>query len=193
MASFLHPTPAVGRTRSGLTRIVVTGPESTGKTTLAQSLAEHYHAPWIPEYARDYAEKSAMPLTSRDVTPIARGQIAREEAVFETASGIVILDTDLVSTVVYAGYYYGTVPSWVEQAASERLADLYLLCDIDVPWVADAVRDAQHQRGQLHEAFVTRLSTLAATVQLIVGPSPAERLKRAVTAIDGWRASSRMS
>lgn len=187
MASILPAAPSDRTPRSRLTRIVVTGSESTGKTTLARSLAEHYHAPWITEFARDYAEKTKRPLNADDVAPIAAGQITREEAAFLTASGIVILDTDLVSTVVYAEHYYARIPGWVLQAARERLADLYLLCDIDLPWVADSVRDAQHQRGQVHSAFLKRLAQLAAPVHVIAGVSPDERLKCAIAHIDAWQ------
>jgi NadR type nicotinamide-nucleotide adenylyltransferase len=192
MASIVPPAPSHGSARNRLTRIVVTGSESTGKTILAQSLAEHYGVIWIPEFARDYAEHRREPLTADDVSPIATGQIAKENAAFEKASGVVILDTDVVSTVVYAQHYYGSVPAWIERAARERLADLYLLCDTDVPWVADQVRDAQHHRRQVHDAFVQRLTELAAVFRLISGTtSPDERLERAVAHIEQWRRLSR--
>jgi NadR type nicotinamide-nucleotide adenylyltransferase len=165
----------------------VTGSESTGKTTLAGSIAEHYGVAWIPEFARDYAENKIEPLTADDVGPIAAGQIAREDAAFQNASGVIILDTDVVSTAVYAEHYYGRVPGWIEQAARERLADLYLLCDTDLPWVADQVRDAQHHRRQVHDLFVQRLAQLAATVRVVGGiTSPDQRLKRALEHIEDW-------
>jgi len=192
MASIVPPAPPDGSARNRLTRIVVTGSESTGKTKLALSLAEHYGVTWIPEFAREYAEQRREPLTAADVSPIATGQIARENIAFEKASGVVILDTDVVSTIVYAQHYYGSVPAWIEEAARERLADLYLLCDTDVPWVADQVRDAQHHRRQVHDAFVRRLTELAAVFRLISGTtSPDERLKRAVAHIEQWRGLSR--
>jgi len=187
MASIVSPTPSDGSARNRLTRIVVTGSESTGKTTLAQSIAEYYGVPWIPEFARDYAENKDEPLSADDVEPIAAGQIGREGIAFERASRVVILDTDIVSTVVYAEHYYGSVPSWIEQAARERVADLYLLCDTDLPWVADPVRDAQHHRRQVHDLFVQRLAQLAATVRVVSGTtSPDERLQRALAHIEDW-------
>lgn len=194
MASIVPPTPTDRSARHRLTRIVVTGSESTGKTTLANSIAEHYGVAWIPEFARDYAENKDEPLTADDVGPIAAGHIAREDAAFQNASGVIILDTDVVSTVVYAEHYYGRVPSWIERAARERLADLYLLCDTDVPWVADQVRDAQHHRRQVHDLFVQRLAQLAATVRVVSGTtSPDQRLKRALEHIEDWRQSVRTS
>ncbi len=194
MASIVPPTPSDGSARRRLTRIVVTGSESTGKTTLANSIAEHYGVAWVPEFARDYAEKKDEPLTADDVEPIAAGQIAREDAAFQSASGVIVLDTDVVSTIVYAEHYYGAVPGWIEQAARERLADLYLLCDTGVPWVADQVRDAQHHRRQVHDLFVQRLAQLAATVRVVGGTtSPDQRLERALKHIEDWRQSARTS
>jgi NadR type nicotinamide-nucleotide adenylyltransferase len=184
MASIIPDSPGDPRARSGrLTRIVVTGSESTGKTLLAQQLAQHYGVPWVAEFARDYALLKAIALTADDVDAIAAGQIAREDAALRQAQGIVILDTDLVSTLVYAEQYYGAVPSWIASTAKERLADLYLLCDIDLPWIADAVRDAQHQRRQMHDAFSQHLKRFGARYYVVSGTGP-ERLSRAIAHID---------
>ena len=138
-------------------RVTVTGSESTGKTWLAERLAIRFRTVWSREFSREYAIQKAAPLDATDVEPIARGQMQAEDAVLRRAHGLAILDTDLVSTVVYAEHYYGRCPQWVEEAARERLADLYLLCDIDVPWTADAVRDRPHNRRELQAAFLARL------------------------------------
>lgn len=138
-------------------RVVLTGSECTGKTTLARLLAHHYRVHWVPEQSRHYAEQVARTLTPADVEPIARAQLAAEESALTAAAhsgeSVLILDTDLVSTVVYARHYYGHCPEWVSAAAASRLADLYLLCDIDIPWTADAVRDRPHARMKIHAAF----------------------------------------
>lgn len=184
MASIIPESADDGRARSGhLTRIVVTGSESTGKTQLAEQLAAHYGVPWVPEFARDYAEQKSGILSIADVTAIGRGQIARENAALHGASGMIVLDTDLVSTVVYSEQYYGSVPTWIPIAAQERLADLYLVCDIDLPWVADTVRDAQHQRRQMHVAFLQHLTRFGATYHVVSGTGP-ERLSRTIAYID---------
>jgi HTH-type transcriptional regulator, transcriptional repressor of NAD biosynthesis genes len=185
MAPIVPPSTADRTTSRRLTRIVVTGSESTGKTLLARQLAEHYDVPWIPEFARDYADTKGSELTAADVDPIGRGQVAREDAVLRSAQGLVILDTDLLSTMVYGQQYYQFVPDWIPGAVNERLADLYLLCDIDVPWVADAVRDAQHQRPSMHTAFITQLMQLGASHRLIRGTGP-ERLSRALAYVAQW-------
>jgi len=129
-------------------RVVVTGSECTGKTTLARSLAEHFRTAWVPEYARQFVEQKAAPLVSDDVEAIARGQIELEDAPALRASRLVIQDTDLLSTALYARHYYGSCPAWIERALASRNADLYLLADIDVPWIADG---GQRDRGDRRE------------------------------------------
>jgi NadR type nicotinamide-nucleotide adenylyltransferase len=152
-----------------LRRVTVTGSESTGKTRLARQLAQRFDTVWVPEFSREYAVHKAAPLDASDVEPIARGQIRAEDQRLGRACGLGILDTDLVSTVVYAEHYYGRCPAWVEQAARERLANLYLLCDIDVPWVPDPVRDRPHARAEIHAAFVERLDGDGATSVVLRG------------------------
>jgi NadR type nicotinamide-nucleotide adenylyltransferase len=149
-------------------RVCLIGPECTGKTTLAQRLAAHFAAPWVPEFAREYAERVARPLTFDDVAPIAAGQIALEDAAPPDAP-LVILDTDLISTVVYARHHYGDCPASIEQAARTRRADLYLLLEIDTPWTADGVRDAGARLDQLRREFEETLAAYGAHVEIIAG------------------------
>ena len=144
-------------TGSRLTRVVVTGSESTGKTTLARELAEHFGARWVAEQARSYAERVRRELNAEDVAPIASEQITAEDAAAAEAARRgdrwLFLDTDLVSTVVYARHYYGSCPAWIEAEARARLADLYLLADVDLPWHRDGVRDRPQAREQLQAEF----------------------------------------
>lgn len=167
-------------------RVVVTGSECTGKTTLAGDLARQFGTVCVAEYAREYLDRkvatTGLPLDERDVEPIARGQIAAEDRGAAMAKGLLVLDTDLVSTTVYARHYYGACPAWIDQAARDRRGDLYLLCDIDVPWVADSVRDRPHHREHIHALFVEALDTLGAPYVLIRG-SWADRLTTAVAAV----------
>lgn len=173
-------------------RIVVTGTESTGKTTLAAAIAAALGTHWVPEYSRTYAEQVRRELTSADVEPIAHGQMAAEDAATarwcaefrQRRDGPpLVLDTDLVSTTVYARHYYGACPEWVMAAAQRRLGDLYLLCEADLPWLADGVRDQPHARQQLHEAFAHCLAEMGARVELVSGVAE-ERLRRALAAIE---------
>ncbi len=164
-------------------RVALTGSESTGKTTLARRLADAYHTAWAPEYARGYLDAKPAPLDASDVEPIARGQIALEDATARAARGVAFFDTDLVSTAVYARHYYGHCPQWIEDAAAVRQADLYLLLHPDVPWVADPQRDPPHLRHEMHALFQARLDALGARYAHVTGGWD-ERLARSRAAVD---------
>jgi NadR type nicotinamide-nucleotide adenylyltransferase len=161
-----------------LIRVCLIGPECTGKTTLAEELSRHFDAPWVPEFAREYAERVARELTADDVDPIARGELALIDATPD--EGLVILDTDLISTVVYARHYYGDCAGWIEREAQKRKSDLYLLLDIDLPWVADSLRDSATPRESLYAQFAQTLKNYEANVVAITG----ERFEAAVTRLN---------
>ena len=182
--------------------VTVIGSESTGKTTLVSDLGRHFDAVWVPEFARTYADhrraSGGGPLDARDIDPIARGQISAEDNGVRRATSLLILDTDLVSTMVYAAHYYGSCPPWIEQAARERLADLYLVADIDVPWVPDGVRDRPHLREHIHDLFVRTIAALGSRSVTIRG-SWDDRRAQAIRAVErllrdreSGRASRRM-
>lgn len=196
------PERAGARGALQVPRVVVTGSESSGKTTLAEQLAAALGTAWVPEFSRTYAQQLQRRLTADDVAPIATGQLAAEDAAIAAwrarweappgTDGIdappLILDTDLVSTTVYAEHYYGACPAWIWQAARDRLAPLYLLCQPDLPWRADGVRDQPDARRQLHVAFTARLAELGAHVLPVRGAGAA-RLEVALAAVRGWRAA----
>ena len=149
---------------------------------LAQRLAEHFGATWLPEHAREYAEQRHDELTVDDVEAIARGQSEIADRGSQIA-GLVIHDTDLISTVVYARHYYGHVPESVVEEARLRRADLYLLMDTDVPWVADAARDTGGEgREDLFDAFRSALDEFD-THWTIVSGDWDERFRQASAAI----------
>ena len=147
--------------------VTLTGPESTGKSTLAAHLGRRFGIPVSAEGARHYvdarlAAAEAATLSYETVGPIAREQLALEAAAEREAARLgvplVVRDTDLVSTVAYARQLYGAAPTWVEAAARARRATCYLLCDIDVPFVVDAVRrDAAADRVAIRGRFVGAL------------------------------------
>ena len=134
-------------------RIVLTGPEASGKTTLAKALARNFRAAWLPEQARLYAEQVKRELTAADAELIAQRTIDADDAALAADPPLLLLDTDLISTVVYVRHYYGPCPAWIEAAARERRGDLYLLCAPDLPWTADGVRDRPAQRQEMLELF----------------------------------------
>jgi NadR type nicotinamide-nucleotide adenylyltransferase len=164
-----------------ITRICLTGPESTGKSILADRLAAHYGTARVEEFSRGYAEARNGRLTYADVEAIARGQIALEGEA-SPANGLIILDTDVVSSVVYSSYHYGNVPPFVSRRAAENLADLYLLMDVDIPYVPDRVRSSIEHRHALHREFRATLDHLGARYELVSGGWE-DRFARAVAVI----------
>ncbi len=172
---------------AGVARVVLTGSESTGKTTLARRLGDHFGAEVVPEFVRDFAARKGAPIELADHGPIARGQMALEDehAARAAAGGsrLLIQDTDLLSTVVYCEHYFGRCPDWIRAAARERRPDLYLLMEIDVPWVADPVRDRGHMRDAMQQLFRTAVRESGAAYAVIEGDWD-ERLARAVRAVE---------
>ncbi len=166
-----------------LVRIVLTGSESVGKTTLAAQLGAHYAAPVVPEFVRTYAANKGAPLDFRDHGPIAFGQMASEDEFIARTDRLLIQDTDLVSTVVYCHHYFGRCPAFIEEAAIARQPTHYLLLDIDVPWVPDDVRDRGDRREEVQQLFRDTLARFNAPVTLIRG-TWAERQSRATNVID---------
>jgi NadR type nicotinamide-nucleotide adenylyltransferase len=171
------------RDGGGVIRVVLTGSESTGKTTLAEQLARHYEADLVPEFVRAYAEQRGGIIEFSDHGPIARGQIALEDEHIATAGRLLVQDTDLLSTVVYCNHYFGRCPPWIEEAAAARRPDLYLLCEIDLGWIADGVRDRGHMRDEMQQLFRDAVLASGVPTAIVTGVGR-ERFERAVDAID---------
>lgn len=168
-------------------KVVLFGPESTGKSTLAKQLAEHYNTVFVPEYSRIYAEKKLQQnetLTSQDVLPIAEGQMHLENQLAPQANEVLICDTDLLETKVYAeAYYHKPCDPVVEKYALENFYDLYFLTYIDIPWEADNLRDKPHERKSMFKAFKKALESYHRPYVLLRG-SMEERFELAKKHID---------
>ncbi|MEH6658862.1 ATP-binding protein [Leeuwenhoekiella marinoflava] len=139
-------------------KIVLFGPESTGKTTLSQKLSEHYDGAWVPEFAREYLQQKwdeeQKICEPQDILPIAIGQMKLENEAANSGKKIVFCDTDLLETKVYSeSYYEGWCDTQVAKAAKNNTYDLYLLTYIDTPWQADDLRDRPEQRQEMFEYF----------------------------------------
>jgi len=173
------------RNGDGVIRVVLTGSESTGKTTLSEQLARHYGAELVPEFVRAYAERHGGVIEFSDHGPIARGQMALEDEHIARAPNLVVQDTDLLSTVVYCKHYFGTCPPWIEERAAARPPVLYLLCKIDLDWIADGVRDRGHMRDEMQQRFRDAVLASGAATAIVTGIDN-ERLERAVDAIDAF-------
>ena len=126
---------------SGLKKIVILGPESTGKSSLCESLAIHYNTIWCPEYARQFLNENGTEYSYDDLLTIAKGQIAGEGAHVEKANNMLIIDTDLYVMKVWCEYVFNNCHPFILEKINERKYDAYLLCDIDLPWTADEMRE----------------------------------------------------
>jgi len=171
-------TQALSRTIVPL-RIVLTGSESVGKTTLAADLGAHYGVPVVPEFVRAFAQRIARPITYDDLLTIATEQAAMQEArlaeAIATGRGLVVHDTDPLSTLAYAQHYFGGAPDAVEQLVCKQRAHHYLLLDIDVPWVPDGIRDRGDRREEMQQLFVDTLERVQAPYSIIQGTWPRRR------------------
>lgn len=165
-------------------RVVLTGPECTGKTTLSLVLADRLGATWVPEVARAYAEAHGGALSAADVEPIATATCDELQRAYTSGDPLIVADTDLVSTMVYARAYYGACPAWIEEQCGALRAELYLLCTPDLPWEPDGVRDQPElaDRTTMHAAFNDALRALGAHVVRISG-SGEERVEAALRAV----------
>ena len=176
---------------SDLTKIVLYGPESTGKTTLAKQLSEHYNTVWVPEYAREYLQKkwdeTREICTINDLIPIAKGQITMENKLAKKAHEILICDTNLLVTKVYSeAYFDGYCDPRLAQHALENTYDLYLLTNIDIPWIKDDLRDKPNEREHMFGLFKSSLEKYNRTFSILQG-NQQERLHRAITEIEKIR------
>ena len=122
-------------------KIVVLGPESTGKSTLCAELAKHYNTSWCPEFARQFLNENGTKYSYEDLLTIAKGQLAGEDAHVENASDLLIIDTDMYVMKVWCEYVFNNCHPFILEEINSRKYDAYLLCDIDLPWTADEMRE----------------------------------------------------
>ncbi len=169
-------------------KVVLFGPESTGKTTLSSQLARYYNTVWAPEYAREYLQdkwnNERKTCEAEDLIPIAIGQMNLENTLAKKADKVLICDTDLLETKVYSEEYYGGfVDPELDKAAVENKYDIYFLTYIDTPWEADDLRDRPELRREMFNAFENALKKYNRPYILLQG-NKETRLKTAVKVID---------
>ncbi|GAA3922139.1 ATP-binding protein [Hymenobacter algoricola] len=164
-------------------RIALTGPESTGKTTLSRLLAEHYATTWAPEYARAYLEPRSGHYTLADLEVIARGQLAAEEAAAARAHRVVFFDTDFLVLKIWSEHAFGHCPEWILRQIEQQQYDLVLLLDVDLAWEPDPLREHPNLRQHFYSLYHSELSSHVSNFAEISGP-PARRFEQACYLID---------
>ena len=172
----------------GVKRIVLFGTESTGKTTLAQRLADYFGEPWAPEFVREFWDAHAGVITAADLEAIARGQIANEEAAAARARRAVFCDTDLLTCTMWDDVLFpGACPGWVREEAERRARGcaLYLLCDADVPWAPDPQRCfPQREKRAWARAFWRETLASRGLPFAVISGSWEERERAAIAAVE---------
>ncbi len=182
--------------QSGILKIAVIGPESTGKSMLSEQLAGHYHTLWVPEFARSYCTALDRECTLEDEINMFHGQLASEERALAQLAARrdarprvpLICDTTIVTVKVWCEYVFGFCPPEVEKEYRERSYDLYLLMDIDLPWQEDPLRNFPDKQSFFLEWY-TRLMQEKNAVYAVVSGQGEARLRSAITAIDDFMRS----
>ncbi len=167
--------------------VVISGPESTGKSTLTKDLARFYSAKGISEYARDYVEHLKSPYTIRDVETIACRQIAiyRINQRKNNKDDVVFFDTFLVITKVWFQEVYKLCPIWLNLAIKEFKPNLVLLCKPDIKWTFDGVRENPNLREYLFECYSNEFDFYGINYRFVEG-SGSDRLKSAISALNDF-------
>jgi NadR type nicotinamide-nucleotide adenylyltransferase len=150
--------------------IVITGAESTGKTTLTEQLAKNFNVPFIPEIARQYVENLNGKYTFQDVETIAKMQIEQFNRAITLNSPFVFLDTWLIVTKIWFEFVYKEVPDWLIFEIEKTKIDLFLVCDIDLPWVFDPVREnGGENRKILHNKYIEEIKKFNFNYKIVKG------------------------
>ena len=175
---------------SHIPRVVLFGPESSGNTTLAKALADHYQTQWVEEYARDYLQKKwdeqQAVCTLEDLPHIVVGQLERENQKATSANKLLFCDTNVVVTRVWSETHFdGHCDTEILEYSKKFKYDLYLLTGIDVPWVKDDLRDRPDDRQRMFDYFKMTLEEMQKKY-LIVEGNPTARLNKAMDFIDSW-------
>lgn len=170
-------------TDKSVKKVVVIGPECTGKSTLSLKLAEHYNTCWVKEYARQYIDELDRPYEADDLLAIARGQLANEDKLETKANNLLICDTDLIVIKIWSEFKYGFCHEEILNEIRTRRYDLYLLTHIDLPWEQDSQRENPHLRNYFYDLFKSTLQELNLPFIEVKGEWP-ERKHTAIKAID---------
>jgi NadR type nicotinamide-nucleotide adenylyltransferase len=170
----------------GMKKIVVIGPESTGKSSLCKALADHYHTSWCEEYARQYLEKNGKEYNYDDLLRIAKGQLELEDTkISEASHDLYFIDTNMYVMQVWCEYVFHKCHQFIIDKIVDRKYDLYLLCNVDLPWSFDELREYpdEQSRQELYR-YYKELMINQTTPWVKISGNYQERLGKAIEAVD---------
>ncbi len=171
-----------------LHRIAILGPESTGKSTLAETLAAHFDGKWVPEYARTYLEGLTRPYTEEDVWHCARMQQQGEMDIVQEANHVVFYDTEMINFKVWLTEKYGHYPDWITAGISSRY-DYYLLTSPDLPFEPDPLREHPDRRDYFFDVYRKEIEAAGFRYGIISGIGTS-RTEQAVRLIEAFIATA---
>jgi len=163
-------------------KIAITGPESTGKSQLTEELAKIHDTVWVKEYAREYLKKINREYNYNDILIISEGQFKNENSLAKKAKNYLFCDTDFTVTKIWSEFKYGKCHKWINEMFLSNRYDLYLLCDIDLPWTYDPLREHPNNREELFEIYKNTLINAGFKFEIINGIGKI-RLENALKAI----------
>ncbi|NMM46822.1 AAA family ATPase [Marinigracilibium pacificum] len=167
-------------------RIAVTGPESSGKTTLSKKLADHFKGIWIPEYAREYLTNIDRQYTEHDLPEIAKGQWWLWENIKNNKTDLFIADTDLLVIKIWSEYKYGYTHPFIKYLLKKQNFDGYILTKADIPWEEDELRENPLDRDKLFNMYLNELKNQATPYIVVEGQEP-ERSQIAIDFINSLK------
>jgi NadR type nicotinamide-nucleotide adenylyltransferase len=164
-------------------KVVVIGPECTGKSELSQFLAGHFKTEWVAEYARAYLNKLIRSYEQSDLTKITHGQVRMEEEWMQDANKILICDTNAIVVKVWSEFKFGNCEPEILEVIQKRKYDLYLLTYIDIPWEEDPQREHPDKREHFFEIFKNEVEKSGVPYVIIDGVRE-ERRRKGIEAIE---------
>lgn len=166
-----------------LKRIAIIGPESTGKSWLAQKLATHYNTRMVDEYARSYFKNREFKYTAYNLVEIAKDQLKYENDIAKYCTDLIFCDTDFIVLKIWSQVVFNFVPDWIENQVVNHTYSLYLLCNLDVDWEPDTLRNNSHNRQYIYNLFVKELERNNVNYRVVVDIDD-NRLKNAINFVD---------
>jgi NadR type nicotinamide-nucleotide adenylyltransferase len=164
-------------------KIAITGPESTGKSSLAEELAGHYRTTWVREFAREYLDRLGRLYVYDDLKSIAMGQLEMEISEEARAREYLFCDTELFVIRIWSEHKFGKTDPWILDQLQHHTYDLYLLCDIDLPWMQDPLREHPHLREYFFNIYVNALEDARVQYEIVRGKGR-DRLNHAIAMIE---------